>query len=77
MLHDQQHVNFAENSTSTEPADHSDNVTRTFVRLNNLPACPLDRLSRYEAGLWRQACEILLTLQCLGRRKPWQRLRFR
>ena len=30
---------------------------------------PLDRLSQYEATLWRQACQILFTLQCLDRRK--------
>ena len=47
------------------PADPSDDLTRSFVRLTNLPTCPLDRLSRYEATLWRQACQILFTLQCL------------
>jgi hypothetical protein len=77
---DQDHanVNLAANLTSTvERTDQSDNITRTFVRLSNLPTYPLDRLSRYEATLWRQACQILWTLQCLGRRKPWERLRFR
>jgi hypothetical protein len=51
------------------PSDQFDDLTRAFVRLNNLPACPLDRLSRYEATLWRQACQILFTLQCLSRRR--------
>ena len=60
-----------------EPADQSEDLTRSFVRLSNLPTCPLDRLSRYEATLWRQACQILFTLQCLDRRKPWKRLRLR
>jgi hypothetical protein len=55
-----------------EPADLSDDLTRSFVRLCNLPTWPLDRLSRYEATLWRQACQILFTLQCLDRRKPWE-----
>ncbi len=64
-------------SSTVEPADQSDGVTRAFIRLNNVPTCPLDRLSRYEATLWRQACQILWTLQCLDRRKPWERLRFR
>jgi hypothetical protein len=59
------------------PAEQSDDLTRAFVRLNNLATCPLDRLSRYEATLWRQACQILWTLQCLGRRKPWERRRLR
>ena len=56
-------------------ADQSDDLTRAFVRLSNLPTYPLDRLSRYEATLWRQACQILFTLRCLNRRKPWVRLR--
>jgi hypothetical protein len=51
-----------------------DVLTQSFVRLVNLPTCPLDRLSRYEGTLWRQACQILFTLQCLERRKPWERL---
>jgi hypothetical protein len=58
-------------------ADHSDDLTRAFVRLSNLPTYPLDRLSRYEATLWRQACQILFTLRCLDQRKPWERLRLR
>ena len=54
-----------------------DDLTRSFVRLSNLASYPLDRLSRYEATLWRQACQILFTLQCLDRRKPWEKLRVR
>jgi hypothetical protein len=57
--------------------DESDDLTLSFLRLSNLPTYPLDRLSRYEAALWRQACQILFTLQCLERRKPWERLRLR
>jgi hypothetical protein len=53
----------------------SDDVTRAFVRLTNLPTYPLDRLSRYEAALWRQACQIMFTLHCLDRRKPWEKRR--
>ena len=60
-----------------EPADPSDDLTHAFVRLSNLPTCPLDRLSRYEATLWHQACQILFTLQCLDRRKGWGKIRFR
>jgi hypothetical protein len=63
------------NSVSTR-ADQDD-LTRSFVRLSNLASYPLDRLSRNEATLWRQACQILFTLQCLDRRKPWERLRVR
>ena len=54
-----------------------DDVTQSFVRLSNLPTYPLDRLSRYEATLWRQARQILCTLQRLDRRKPWERPRLR
>jgi hypothetical protein len=60
-----------------EPADQGGDLTRAFVRLSNLPTYPLDRLSHYEATLWRQACQILFTLQCLDRRKPWERQRLR
>jgi hypothetical protein len=60
--------------STAEPADPFDDLTRAFVRLSNLPTYPLDRLSRYESTLWRQACQILFTLQCLDCRKPWERL---
>jgi len=63
-------------SPSTQnAADPFDDLAHAFVRLSNLPTHPLDRLSRYEAALWRQACQILFTLQCLNRHKPWERLR--
>jgi len=61
--------------STVEPADPFDDLTRAFIRLSNLPTYPLDRLSRYEATLWRQACQILFTLQCHERRRPWKRLR--
>jgi len=67
----------AGSESTAESADQSDDLTRAFVRLCNLPTYPLDRLSRYEATLWRQACQILFTLRCLDRRKPWERLRLR
>jgi hypothetical protein len=64
-------------SRSAVQASESDDLTHSFVRLANLPTCPLDRLSRYEATLWRQAGQILFALQVLDRRKPWERARFR
>jgi hypothetical protein len=65
-------------STSTgSPGNQFEDLTHSFIRLSNLPTYPLDRLSRYEATLWRQACQILFTLRCLDRRKPWERLRLR
>jgi hypothetical protein len=48
---------------------------RCFLRLANLPNFALDRLSRYEAGLWRQVRQILFTLDALDRRKPHERIR--
>jgi hypothetical protein len=46
---------------------------RCFLRLANLPNFALDRLSRYEATLWRQVGRILLALDALDRRKPQER----
>jgi hypothetical protein len=63
----------AASQLSAEPADPSDDLTRSFIRLSNLPTYPLDRLSRYEATLWRQACQTLFTLQCLHQRKARER----
>ena len=48
---------------------------RCFLLLANLPNSALDRLSRYEANLWRQAGQILFALDALDRRKPWDRRR--
>jgi hypothetical protein len=48
-------------------------LARCFLRLANLPSYPLDRLSRYEAILWRQAGQILFALDALDRRKPQDR----
>jgi len=50
-------------------------LTRCFLRLANLPNFALDRLSRYEATLWRQAGQILFALDALDRRKPQERKR--
>jgi hypothetical protein len=54
---------------------HDDNIelARCFLRLANLPNFALDRLSRYEATLWRQAGRILFALDALDRRKPQER----
>jgi len=48
-------------------------LAHCFLRLANLPSYPLDRLNRYEAVLWRQAAQTLLTLDALDRRKPQER----
>ena len=44
---------------------------RCFLRLANLPNFALDRLSRYEATLCRQAARILYALEALDRRRFW------
>jgi hypothetical protein len=46
---------------------------RCSLRLANLPNFAVDRLSRYEARLWRQAGQILCALDVLDRRKPQER----
>ena len=48
---------------------------RCFLRLANLPNFALDRLSRYEAILCRQASRILFALNALDRRRPQERRR--
>ncbi len=50
-------------------------LARCFLRLANLPSYPLDRLSRYEAILGRQAGQILFALDALDRRKLQERRR--
>jgi hypothetical protein len=58
---------------------HSDRsaieFARCLLRLANLPNFALDRLSRYEATLWRQTGQILYALEALDRRKPQERTR--
>ena len=52
-------------------------LTRCYLLLANLPNFALDRLSRYEATLWRQDGQVIFTLDVLDRRKPHERkLRF-
>jgi hypothetical protein len=52
-------------------------LARCFLRLCNLPNYALDRLSRYEAALWRQAGQIVFALNDLDRHKPHERMRRR
>jgi hypothetical protein len=57
-----------------EPSvDPAAELTRCYLRLANLSNFALDRLSRYEATLWRQVGQILFTLDALDRRKPQER----
>jgi hypothetical protein len=65
-------------SSGREPDDPAGDLARCFLRVANLPSCPLDRLSPYEAILWRQAGQIVFALDTLVRRKPQERAhRFR
>ena len=66
-----------DNTNSGSALADQDVLTQSFVRLINLPTYPLDRLSRYEGTVWRQARQILFTLQCLERRRPREKLRLR
>jgi hypothetical protein len=50
--------------TANAPRD----VAISFLRLANLDNDIVDRLSRYEAALWRQLAQALFTLQALRRR---------
>jgi hypothetical protein len=50
-------------------------LANCFLGLANLPNFALDRVSRYEATLWRQAGRILYALDALHRRKPQERRR--
>jgi hypothetical protein len=57
------------------PVDPNADLARCFLRLANLPNYALDRLSRYEATLWRQVAQILFALDASDRRKPQERRR--
>jgi len=65
-------------SSGPQPFDRATDLSHGFLRLANLPNDALDRLSRYQAILWRQAGQILFALDALQRRKPqerWSRFR--
>jgi hypothetical protein len=53
--------------------DSATELSHCFLRLANLPNYALDRLSRYEATLWRQVGQTLFALDQLDRRKPQER----
>jgi len=40
-------------------------ISQSFVRLTEMPTCPMSRLNRYEYNLWRQARQIITTLKSL------------
>ena len=63
----------ATSSSAPNSADPSADLASCFLGLANLPSYALDRLSRYEAILWRQARQIVFALDALGRRRPQDR----
>jgi hypothetical protein len=63
---------------NAEAAEQHDSDSKTkiadcFLRLANRPNFALDRLSRYEHLLWRQARQVVITLESLRRRKQQSR----
>jgi hypothetical protein len=72
-LHNMTNETEAVPSSGPDPVDPAADLACCFLRLANLPSCALDRLSRYEARLWRQVGQIPFTLQALDRRKPLER----
>jgi hypothetical protein len=50
-------------------SDSKNDIADGFLHLTALPTYALDRLSRYEHLLWRQARQIVFTLESLRRRR--------
>lgn len=53
-------------------------LAHCFLKLSNLENAALERLTRYEAALWRQTRQTLFSLEALGRRsedRRWHRER--
>jgi hypothetical protein len=63
----------AENLSILPSVDPYADLMHCSFRFTNLPDFALDRLSRYEATLWRQAGQVLFALDALDRRKPQER----
>jgi len=71
-------LHFLQTQQSDAAAKAKKDIGDCFLRLTELPTFPLDRLSRYEHLLWRQAEKIVSTLELLrcrpcGSRFPFTR----
>ena len=66
---DRESNNGANCFSSSHPETSFENLTLSYLRLTNVGNYPLDRLSRYECTLWRQARQTLFALQRLDRGK--------
>src|SRR5262245_14631982 len=53
-----------------EPCSKSRTIAQRFLHLSNLDPTLLDRVGRYEARLWRQAMQIIWTLDAMRRPQP-------
>ena len=54
---------------SMSALDPKTTMADSYLQLSAMPSFPLDRLSRYESTLWRQARQIIFTLEALRWRK--------
>jgi hypothetical protein len=66
----------SDGAMSGQTLDRKRNIGDVYLRLVAVPTFPLDRLSRYEYMLWRQARQIVLTLQSLRSHKRARHSRF-
>jgi hypothetical protein len=55
--------------SATATPDPARQLTHCFLRLANLDNAVFDRLSRYEALLWRQAVQTIYALEPLRRHR--------
>jgi hypothetical protein len=61
------HLLFRNKSTSA--VDPKTTLADSYLQISAMPSFPLDRLARYESTLWRQARQIISTLESLRRQK--------
>jgi hypothetical protein len=54
---------------SMNTVDPKATIADSYLQISAMPSFPLDRLSRYESTLWRQARQIIFTLASLRRQK--------
>jgi len=69
FLHNQEQPN----KVPTDDSTRKKQISQTFVRLTEMPTCPMSRLNRYEYILWRQARQIVVTLKALRSSSRHQR----
>ena len=55
-----------ETENVTGPRSPRKQIMENFLRLSEMPTCPISRLNRYEYILWRQARQIMITLRSTG-----------